>query len=105
MPLLLPASQPGSNLAKHINALPSTAVILDAALYRSSKASLLKQADLQCSIESQAHGWELITCFFTISGAMFGKHISTCNRLILYRYGRDAWELKGLTSAKIASRM
>jgi len=56
---------------------------------------------MQSSIESQAYGWELIPCFFTISGAMFGKYMY----LFLDRFGRDALELKGLTSAKIASRL
>ena len=38
------------------------------------QARLLKQADVQSSIESQAQvGWEVIAYFFTISGAMLGK--------------------------------
>ena len=56
---------------------------------------------MQISIESQAQeGCEVIACFFTISGAMLGS-----NRLFLDLFGRDAWELEGLTSAKIALRL
>ena len=65
------------------------------------QARFLKEADMQISIESQAQeGCEVIACFFTISGAMLGS-----NRLFLDLFGRDAWELKGLTSAKIALRL
>ena len=48
-------------------------MVSDASI-KKRQARLLKQADMQSSIESQAQvGWDVIAYFFTISGAMLGK--------------------------------
>ena len=87
--------------ALYVQEKKSRAAVGKRCIDQQRQARLLKQADMWSSIESQAQvGWEVIACFLPSRARCLGS-----NCFFLDRLGRDAWELKGLTNAKIASRL